>query len=79
MVKRREIPIKDKVEAFASGADQDERHVKINPNAPRNFKAIRVPFNEYEYRKLEELASKTGRTKLNAIRWAILKMSAESS
>ena len=44
----------------------------LSPTAPRNFKAIRIPFNEYEYERLELLARLTGRTKLNVIRWAIL-------
>ena len=45
-----------------------------DPHAARNYKAIRVPFNAYEYGRLEALARSTGRTKLNAIRWAILKL-----
>ena len=46
----------------------------LDPSAKRDFKAITVPFNEYEFTKLEEIARKTGRTKLNLIRWAILQM-----
>ncbi len=66
--------------AFASGADggsitpKQEEKPALDPNAKREFKAIRVPFNEFEYSKLEEVANKTGRTKLNVIRWAILKL-----
>lgn len=84
MVKRREppvatnskIPTAEAIEAFASGADGGQQVVRqlLDPSANRDFKAIRVPFNQYEFEKLEELAKKTGRTKLNAIRWAILKM-----
>ena len=33
-----------------------------------------MPFNAYEYARLEALARRTGRSKLNAIRWAILKL-----
>lgn len=51
---------------FISKADTDE-----STNRARNFKAIRVPFNQSEYNTLERLAEKTGRSKLNAIRWAI--------
>ncbi len=89
MVKRREPvstarqPTQEEVEAFASGADGGEATLykkdkkNLNPNAKRVFKAIRVPFNEFEYKKLEVLAQNTGRSKLNAIRWAILKLAAE--
>lgn len=89
MVKRREPatakkqPTPEEIEAFASGADggsakpkQEEKHA-LDPNANRDFKAIRVPFNEYEYKKLDEVATKTGRTKLNVMRWAILKLADE--
>ena len=37
-----------------------------------------MPFNEYEYRQLEE-ARRTGRSKLNFIRYAMLKMAAETN
>lgn len=47
---------------------------ELDPDANRDFKAIRIPFNEYEYRTLEETAKRTGRSKSNLIRWAILKM-----
>ncbi len=90
MVKRREPralssvakqqPSPEQVEAFAAAADGGSRHQPeqfLDPNAKRDYKAIRVPFNEYEFSKLEELAQRTGRTKLNAIRWAILKLSEE--
>ncbi|AKH70894.1 hypothetical protein IMCC21906_03257 (plasmid) [Spongiibacter sp. IMCC21906] len=49
----------------------------MNPRAIRDYKAIRVPFNEYEYTMLEKLATKTGRSKLNAIRYAITKLANE--
>jgi hypothetical protein len=76
MVKRRspETPTTDadRIEAFANQADGGEAK-KPDPNAPRNYKKINVPFNEYEFEMLEEAAEKTGRSKLNFIRWAILK------
>jgi hypothetical protein len=84
MVKRREPtatqrkPTTAEIEAFAAGADGGQTTAPaLDPNANRDYKAIRVPFNEYEFSKLEELASKTGRTKLNVIRWAMLKLSEE--
>lgn len=72
-------PTPEAVEAFAAGADNDPPPVTApettrDPHATRNYKAIRVPFNAYEYGRLEALARRTGRTKLNAIRWAILKL-----
>lgn len=72
-------PTPEAVEAFAAGAHDDPTVVAVedtprDPHAVRNYKAIRVPFNAYEYGRLEALARRTGRTKLNAIRWAILKL-----
>ena len=78
-------PTPEAVEAFASGADDnpvpppaasepEEDTPVVDRHAARNYKAIRVPFNAYEYGRLEALARSTGRTKLNAIRWAILKL-----
>lgn len=87
MVKRREpqattnkrTPTAEEVEAFAAaaeggGASKKDTKPVLDPNANRDFKSIRVPFNQFEYSKLEEVATKTGRTKLNVIRWAIMKL-----
>ncbi len=86
MVKRREPasakrqPTTEEIEAFASGAESNFTIAKpvekpvLDPHAKHDFRAIRVPFNEYEFEKLEEAAAKMGRSKLNFIRWAILKM-----
>lgn len=93
MVKRRapgtrQQPTPEQIEAFAAAAEGGDpattRQAKkapppLDPDAKRDFKAIRVPFNEYEYRQLEVLARATGRTKLNAIRWAILQMAEKST
>ena len=75
-------PSAEEIEAFAAGVDGgisiklNENKVKteLKPNASRDYKAIRVPFNRFEFNQLEELAVKTGRTKLNTIRWALLKL-----
>jgi len=93
MVKRREpqatpaklTPTAEQIEAFAAAADGGSVKATsvvaskpvLDPNANRDYKAIRVPFNEFEFSKLEELASLTGRTKLNLIRWAMLKLAEE--
>lgn len=92
MVKRREPqataarrePTAEQIEAFAAAADGGSvrsatiaKKAELDPNANRDYKAIRVPFNEYEFAKLEELALLTGRTKLNLIRWAMLKLAEE--
>ena len=60
------------VEAFAAGADQQDTQPKLDPEANRDFNGIRVGFNEYEYRILEEASRRTGRSKLNYIRHAVL-------
>ncbi|QCR37990.1 hypothetical protein [Nissabacter sp. SGAir0207] len=75
MVKRREppvVPVEKKIEAFAAQADNS---VAVAPSqdkdAKRDYKAIRVPFNEYEFAQLEALCEKTQRSKLNMIRYAL--------
>lgn len=45
----------------------------LDPDAPRKHANISVGLNEYEWGVLEKLAKHTGRSKLNTIRWAILK------
>ena len=71
----------EQLEAFASGADKlpsEEIPLDgLDQNANRDFKAIRVPFNEYEYNMLNAGSGKAGRTKLNFIRYAILKLAEE--
>jgi len=86
MVKRRRpkasaedfTPTDEQVNRFADGADLGARTQtqKQSLRAPttrsaRNFKAIRVPFNEAEFNALTELAEMTGRSKLDAVRFAI--------
>lgn len=90
MVKRREPkasapkPSAEQIEAFVAGAEDgplvpSEPPVKpaLNQNAIRDFKAIRVPFNEYEHQQLEIASQLSGRTKLNFIRYAMLKLAKE--
>lgn len=64
----------EQVEAFAAGAEQVSSQPQLDPNANRDYKGIRVGLNEYEYRILEEASRRTGRSKLNYIRYAILSM-----
>ncbi|MBF7997756.1 hypothetical protein [Rahnella laticis] len=76
MVKRRERPAQtadaDKIEAFAAQAESaPEQKTILSKDAKRDFKAIRVPFNEYEFTQLETLCEKTQRSKLNMIRHAL--------
>lgn len=85
MVKRREPkatamkqPTAEQIEAFAKGAESGPAKPPVlKQNAIRDYKAIRVPFNEYEYRQLEIAAQASGRTKLNFIRYAMLKLAKE--
>lgn len=82
MIKRRESTsraldpeLARQIESFGANADSGENpENQLDPSAKRDFKAIRVPWNEYEYRRLERVAQKTGRTKLNLIRWAVLQL-----
>ena len=61
------------IESFGADADVVATPSQLDPTAKRDFKRVTVPLNEYEYRALEELAKATGRPKLNALRWAVLK------
>ena len=61
---------------FINSADSiDIKPFLLDPNAKRNYKNINVPFNEYEYNMLNDAAQRSGRTKLNFIRWAISEIS----
>lgn len=62
------------IESFGADADVVAASSDLDPAAKRDFKRITVPLNEYEYRALEALARTTGRTKLNALRWAVLEL-----
>jgi hypothetical protein len=88
MVKRREPkvttpePLAEQMEAFVAGAEDGQLVIStdtpvINKNAIRDYKAIRVPFNEYEYQQLELASQLSGRTKLNFIRYAMLQLAKE--
>lgn len=86
MVKRREPkattpePLAEQIEAFVAGAEGGRLAAQApvsNPNAIRDYKAIRVPFNEYEYQQLEKASQLSGRTKLNFMRYAMLKLAKE--
>jgi len=76
MVKRREqhqvkTDHEKQIEQWAAGADGAPTQ-NLEPSAPRTHKKINVPFNEYEFQQLEEAASRSGRSKLNYLRWAML-------
>lgn len=92
MVKRREPkastpkPTTEQIEAFVAGAEDgplvpqyktDAQPLALNQNAIRDYKAIRVPFNEYEHQQLEIASQLSGRSKLNFIRYAMLKLAKE--
>jgi len=88
MVKRREPqtsaekqePTKEQIENFAAGADGNKIvpvEKTLDKNAPRKFKNISLPFNEHEYEELLKGVNLSGRTKLNFVRYAMLKLSKE--
>lgn len=76
MVKRREqdrsgADYEKQVEDWAAGAD-GAPSPSLAPSAPRTHKKINVPFNEYEFLKLERAALRAGRSKLDYLRRAML-------
>lgn len=81
MVKRREKKEHSEadIERFINAADNEQQAQQsasdnLDPNAKRNYKNIRLGLNKYEYERLQLLADKTSRNKINAIRWSIEKM-----
>lgn len=85
MVKRREQkitpssiekkePTAAEVEAFANQADGVVPKKELDKDAPKNFKKMTFPFNEYEYQELLKGVNLSGRGKLNFIRYAMLKL-----
>ncbi len=74
-------PTAEQIEAFAAGVDGGAVAVAVPAKTPepdidanRDYKAMRVPFNEYEYQQLVKGAALSGRSKLNFMRYAMLKM-----
>lgn len=83
MVRRRDNQMmsqnhEKQIEQFADGADGAPTR-NLEPSAPRTHKRINVPFNEYEFKKLEEAAQRAGRSKLNYLRWAMLEQARRDS
>jgi hypothetical protein len=74
-------PTAEQIEAFAAGVDGGAATIsataktqQVDIDANRDYKAMRVPFNEYEYQQLVKGAALSGRSKLNFMRYAMLKM-----
>ena len=73
-------PTAEQIEAFAAGVDGvnlNNKSIVLDPNAPRKFKTISLPFNAHEYDQLMKGINLSGRTKLNFIRYAMLKLAKE--
>lgn len=75
-------PTAEQIDAFAAGAEggaqvEKPKAPELDPNANRDYKAIRFPFNQYEYEQLEIASKLSGRTKLNFVRYAMLKLAKE--
>jgi len=77
MVKRRETKLSaSEVENFAKQADKVGNE-QLDHRAPRAYKSIAIPFNEYEFGRLELACEKTGRSKNGLIRYLILQCAKE--
>jgi len=75
-------PTAEQIEEFAARAEGGTQFEKTkahepDPDAIRDFKAMRVPFNEYEYEQLVKGAKLSGRSRLNFMRYAMLKLAKE--
>lgn len=76
-------PTPEQIEAFAAAAEGGgNQSIPIkkpgpDPSAIRDYKAMRVPFNQYEFEQLEVGSKLSGRSKLNFMRYAMLKFAKE--
>jgi hypothetical protein len=75
-------PTAEQIEEFAAGAEggvsfEKPKAQELDQDANRDYKAIRFPFNQYEYEQLEIASKLSGRTKLNFMRYAMLKLAKE--
>ena len=75
-------PTAEQIEEFAAGAEggvpfEKPKAPELDQDANRDYKAIRFPFNQYEYEQLEIASKLSGRTKLNFMRYAMLKLAKE--
>lgn len=78
MIKKRGTALDRKIEEFGASADDSQTQDSVKPiRAKRDYKAVRIPFNRYEYEQLVQGAELTGRSKLNFIRYAILRYAKE--
>lgn len=67
----RNTPPQAAVQDFVAGAADADVKVK-DPNAPRKFKTLTLPFNEYEWDLLEEGCNRSRRSKNSLIREALI-------
>lgn len=84
MVKRREVKhyiqttVDEQIEKFAAQADGlPVPPAPLNPDARRDFKAMQLLLNQWEFERLEAACKKAGRTKLGFVRFAVLKLAEE--
>jgi len=74
-------PTPEQIEEFAGGVDGGNnikpKEKVLDQNAPRTFKTISVPFNEYEYEQLLKGSGLSSRSKVNFIRFAMVKLAKE--
>ena len=65
------FPYKNETQIPSLYSADGEKEINLNPHAKRDFKEIRLPLNEFEFKLLDEKSKKTGRSRLNFIRWAV--------
>lgn len=72
-ISERSKTIEAKIEKFIDGVDgETKQQPDTDKNDKRDFKAIRLPFNQWEYEILEAASKKTNRSKTSFIRNAIM-------
>jgi len=69
MIKKRAV----NADNFIEEAEKNKKE-RLDTEAPRDYKSLRISFNEYEFQRLGEASKKVGRTKSNFIRQSIKKL-----
>ena len=68
-VRQGKPPTKKSIDEFAAGADKPAG--ALNEKAARNFKYLKVSFNEYEYTRLKAACESSNRGTLDFVRQAL--------
>lgn len=75
---RNQVPSQPDLDAFIHQPEH-KAAPSLDPQAPRKYKTITIPLNEYEYTILKDACRKSGRSAKNLFRYSMLKYAEEVS